>query len=538
MKRKPDILLISNDQEQNPLKKIIKDLSLEFNTCDFDDDQFAYISESTAIIIIDSENSQKDKTLKTVESLRKRSSSRNIPVLFFAGDKEDLLIFDGYEKAPVDYLFKPLEIEIARAKIEFFLNLRKAKVKYTEKKEFAESRVRSKENGYSDLHPEKDDILDNLSGLYNQSHMLDVCSMEFDRAKRYNLELSCMVIDIDSFRDLNENFGYGFGNFVIGESARILKTYLRSSDQAFRYGGEEFLVLLPETDIDGAKVTAEKIRTHFMENLIKDGDNESLISISIGITSIENSRPRNYEELMVYACRALSQAKENGRNNVAVYKENVSDYSLFQGDIIVLRNRIERILERTKSSAISSIETLVRKTGGSSVESHNQRVLKFIELVGEKMRMPESIVDPFKRAAVLHDCFKYLLGKTMVTENPLTPEEKAVVESYPYMLAELTELFDFFANERSVLLFHHENFDGSGYPEGLKGAEIPLGARIFAIADSVVAMLSERPYREGKSIDEVKEELGKNAGKQFDPNLIEIFISILNETEDSGIFYE
>lgn len=154
--------------------------------------------------------------------------------------------------------------------------------------------------------------------------------------------------------------------------------------------------------------------------------------------------------------------------------------------------------------------------------------------MGERFNLPPSIVESFKNAAQLHDCFKFMLEKALKSESTrLSVSEKREIESQPDMMAELTGLFDFFAHERSILQHHHENYDGSGYPMGLKGNEIPLGARIFATVDAMVAMLSERPYRKNLPAEKVIEEFADNVGSQFDPKLVLLLFDIV---EKQGLF--
>ena len=122
------------------------------------------------------------------------------------------------------------------------------------------------------------------------------------------------------------------------------------------------------------------------------------------------------------------------------------------------------------------------------------------------------------------------MGKTFIDRNTvLSRNETNEIKAHPYMLSELTELFDFFTNERSILMYHHENFDGTGYPGGLKENEIPLGARIFAITDAITAMLSERGYRPKLSPEEMVKELADKAGTQFDPMLVSLFFDIIEK---------
>ena len=136
----------------------------------------------------------------------------------------------------------------------------------------------------------------------------------------------------------------------------------------------------------------------------------------------------------------------------------------------------------------------------------------------------------------MHDSFKSLLLKSQIKSGKeLTGEERARIRDDPYVLAELTRLFDFFSDERSILLYHHENFDGSGYPEGLEGDQIPIGARIFGLVDAFVAMTSDRFYKEKLTMEKASIELEAYAGKQFDPKLVSIFLNIIAENGELKI---
>ncbi|MCP3926173.1 MAG: diguanylate cyclase [Desulfobacterales bacterium] len=507
---------------QNPELEIIK--------CESGHDALkAFSNHEFALILLDVGVPPARNGFKIAELIRQRKKSYEIPIILISDD--EALVFKGYEAGAVDYLFKPINPVIIEKKVEFFVNIYRQKKENERTKAELKANLTRVENSKREIEKNNIELKhiskhDNLTGLYNQRHMVEINKIEFERARRYERDISCLMIDLDYFKEVNDSCGHQFGDFVLQDLSESIKEHLRESDFAFRYGGEEFMVLLPQTDIDGAYATAEKLRLFCRDHIYDNGTHITMVTISIGVSSLLANKPKNPEELILFADKALYKAKSEGRNLVERYKSTNDDP--FAGDIIGLKNRIESILDRTKQSAISSIEILVKETGGE-IESHNKRVLEYIEKAGKKMRMPKTIVDPFKRAAILHDCFKHLMGQSVNTSNVLSPEDRAILESYPYMLGELTELFDFFANERSVLLFHHENYDGSGYPEGLKGAEIPLGARIFSIADSVVAMLSDRPHRSKKNIEDVISELKTNAGKQFDPNIVEIFLSILNE---------
>ncbi len=259
--------------------------------------------------------------------------------------------------------------------------------------------------------------------------------------------------------------------------------------------------------------------------------------MSIGTASLHEHHPLNTNDLLAFADKALYRAKAEGRNRVRTYlgerKRAYTEKKVEKGrDINYLKEHLSSVLDRTKKSCVSSIEFLA-KNSTNSAEQHSDQALRYISDLGSRLHFSEDIVMTFQRAAILHDSFNTFLSRFLFYKaDPLTSEERTEVKKQPYMLAELTEHFDFFADEKSILLYHHENYDGSGYPEGLKGEQIPLGARIFSIVDALVAMTSEKPYRQSLSPEQVLSELTENAGAQFDPALVLIFLDIINEDKN------
>jgi diguanylate cyclase (GGDEF)-like protein len=382
---------------------------------------------------------------------------------------------------------------------------------------------------------EKQAVHDKLTGLYNRHYMSEILDKEFSRTLRYQTDLSCLLLDLDYFKDVNDTFGHAFGDMVLREFSACLEQNARKTDISIRYGGEEFMLLLPNTGIAGARSVAEKIRAACDKKRYIDGDNSTTVTVSVGIASVKQHQLLESKELLALADKALYRAKADGRNRVTVYMKDPSGQSAVEKisedkDFRYLKEKLSLILEKTKKSSIESLELLTRDIGGEAHKQHNHDVKRYIKLMGEKLALPPTIIETFKRAANFHDNFKVFMQKTLhAKNNVLNKEERIEIEGHPYLLSELTELFDFFANERSILLYHHENFDGTGYPGGLKENEIPLGARIFALTDAITAMLSKRQYRAKLSPEEMVVELADKAGTQFDPTLVSLFFDIIEK---------
>ena len=245
--------------------------------------------------------------------------------------------------------------------------------------------------------------------------------------------------------------------------------------------------------------------------------------------------PQSAGDLISYADKALYRAKAEGRNRVVGYLEKPLESVSPEGssgseEIRHFKEQLSAILDKTKTYSMASLQLLAKNRGGELFEKHNRKVLHYMGLMGHKLHLPPSIIEVFNRAASMHDSFKCLMLESLIkSDKHVTHEERRRIEDHPYVLSELTELFDFFSDERSVLLYHHENFDGSGYPEGLEGEQIPLGARLFALVDAFVAMTSDRCYKEKLSMERAAVELEMNAGTQFDPKLVSIFLNMIEE---------
>ena len=174
--------------------------------------------------------------------------------------------------------------------------------------------------GDEKLHLEKLAITDYLTGLYNNRYFYHRLAEEYSRSQRHNLHLSCLMLDIDFFKGVNDRYGHKAGDNILKELAQLLKHHMRKSDVVARYGGEEFIMLLPQTDESGAMAKAESLRSHIESHPFRGLKGERGLSVSIGLATYPDRRATNKEDLITFADNALYTAKAQGRNRVVVSK--------------------------------------------------------------------------------------------------------------------------------------------------------------------------------------------------------------------------
>lgn len=435
------------------------------------------------------------------------------PVIAVTSYGDEVIATNLIKSGAYDYMPKPSIDQNVLSRCIF-----KALERYKLKKEVEESNARMARMATRDP----------LTGLYNRYSMNDLLEKEFSRARRYGTDLACLLMDLDFFKEVNDTYGHQFGDYVLQQFGQRLTQNLRDTDMCFRYGGEEFVVLLPNADSKDARHTAEKIRRTCESEKYDDGDHAASVTISLGVATMSDLNPSEARDLLAFADKALYRAKAEGRNHVVVYHKDLLTANADK-TFRYLKERLTGIIEKTKKASVKCLELMVWDRKSDGFKAHNQRVMQYFDLVGEKLGFNPSMVKTLQNAAIFHDATKFLLGG-IDKKRALDEGDMVHIVDHPCKLHELIEPFDFFAGERSVLLMHHENWDGSGYPDGLKGNEIPLGARIFAIVDAFVAMTSRRPYRRKFSIEEAVRELSDYAGIQFDPVLVRAFIDALKES--------
>lgn len=363
--------------------------------------------------------------------------------------------------------------------------------------------------------------IDGLTGLYNHRYLQQKLEEEIERAGSLKIPLSLIMIDIDYFKHYNDSQGHPAGDKVLQQISRILRKNLRGVDTAARYGGEEFAVILVDTKPEEAVEVAERIR-QTVENFPFTGRDEQpagRLTISMGIASYPSNALKK-DDLIKMADDALYKAKYISKNKVVLYYSVLDE---LKGEL----DKSERDLINTIKTLISVINSKDKYTYG-----HSERVVQYAVSIGEDMQLPDEDIRNLRVGAFLHDIGKIEIDREILNkEGSLNPEEKRILYQHPSWGAQIISSIRSLKDVIPVVLYHHEKFNGTGYPAGLEGRDIPLLARILKVVDSYDAMTTPRPYQPIKNPEEAMMELVKCSGEDFDPAVVEVFLRILEKIQ-------
>lgn len=423
----------------------------------------------------------------------------------------------------IDFLVVPVSQEIFLHRISFLCQVQKISAEH-----HAHSATLDKQlKALSTRDP--------LTGLFNRRHLTTNLREVVETAQKNSSHLSLLIFNIDFFNKVNKSSGLHFGDFMLNELAARLTIASRDIDTCYRFSGEDFVVLMPGADLDLAYRIAEKISNACSAKSYSHNGKKQSITISAGIASLLAHKPDSYDDFITMAETALFMAKAYGRNRIHIYSpQNTKEELSSRKSLTFLKETLNRTLEKTRNSVIASLQLLAQNVAGPEHQAHISTVSHYVTLLGKQLGLPEQHIQTFQNAITLYNSFRSLLHNDLLAKpGKLSHDERKIMGDLPFKLTELTDIFDYFANERNVLLCHGERYDGTGHPHGLKGAEIPLGARIFSIVDAVAAMNAERPYRRRLTHGEIIEELKKEAGRQFDPFLV---CQVLTVIEKNRLF--
>lgn len=373
---------------------------------------------------------------------------------------------------------------------------------------------------------------DPLTSLPN--HRVTIERLERTLASCQYSRQSCalLFVDLDHFKHINDYWGHQAGDAILREVGQRLRRALRPEDVIGRYGGEEFVVVLPHTDLQQAKDLAERVRIALTRRPWPiQGEEETacprepLITASIGVAAFR-LHGTTTSALLEAADSAMYQAKHSGRNRVCVASH--------------LSRRVRDLLEeeQVSSEEVMALQALAATAlvHDGSISAQGHRLVQIAGATSARLQCSPETCHLIRLAAILHDIGKIGVSERILRKpGPLTTDEWEIMHQHPIIGYQiLIQIGGVFRELAALVVAHHERWDGQGYPLGLAGPVIPLGARILAVVDAYDAMTSLRVYHQPLSDGEARAELRRGAGGQFDPQVVDAFLEQLDKEREEN----
>jgi diguanylate cyclase (GGDEF)-like protein/PAS domain S-box-containing protein len=359
-------------------------------------------------------------------------------------------------------------------------------------------------------------ITDPLTGIFNRRYFDEQLAMEFTRATRYRRPFSVIIIDIDGFKQANDMFGHPYGDRMLQKATESFQRVLRQGDTVYRYGGDEFALILPETAREGAIEVTDRLKEMF-SRYVHGEEKRIRLSLSIGIANYPEDG-NDEKELIGAADRRMYLSKESG------------------GNMITAHDSLNYLSEDTETllRSLGNLAHLIEKSRGlcSNGLNHSQGLRTLAIEIGYMLGLSQKRLSLLEQASMLHDIGAiYISSAILKKEGPLNDSEWSEIKRHTLIGEEIISMIDQSEKEellelKQIIGQHHERLNGSGYPRGLKGEEILQEARILAVADTYNAMTSARPYRRTLSKDEALAEIRDLSGQHYDPEVVKCLMQL------------
>lgn len=357
---------------------------------------------------------------------------------------------------------------------------------------------------------------DMLTGFLNSHGLDESLATEIERARPEAHRVGLLTVRLGGLSKLNRQYGHAAGDEAIKEIGHLLDESTRRIDTVGRVGAAEFAVVLPETDEHTGYLLAEQILARIRRTY---RERSAIVTASIGVASYPK-HASTAEELMEASDSAAVVGDTLGSDRAVVYSQDID--GAISGEMTSPKEGRVNL-----TTVLSLAEVLDLRDSRSA--THSMAVARYTELLGQELGLPDQRVHRLRLAGMLHDIGKVGIADSILEKpGPLSPSEWDQVRRHPEMAARILGAKDL-ADIREWILCRHEQPDGHGYPRGIAGSEIPLEARILAVAETFDAMTSERPYRAARSPDEALAEMGRYAGGQFDGRVVDALKRVLNK---------
>ncbi|MBL7133188.1 MAG: diguanylate cyclase [Phycisphaerae bacterium] len=350
---------------------------------------------------------------------------------------------------------------------------------------------------------------DQLTGLYNRRYLdRQLQSHAYDRDRRRMM--SCIMMDIDYFKKVNDIHGHAVGDALLKEIAQMARTGLSGGDAALRWGGDEFLILQPSTDLCEAWVWSKELKSRIGQHVFRAGRTDYTVTVSMGVVNFPTSKMG--QEIIDLADQALYLAKRQGRDRVCTWPMVAVDQAMTKIEQGGLPDPARRRIE-----FLSSCDGILGPTQKQQLWHHCAAVGSVAEQLGRTMGLPEEKLAAIRLGGLLHDLGKSVIPEELLAQQaPLTKEQRAIIQSHSDIGADMSLRLGASGEEAACVRDHHRAFPRAY----TKGSFMGLGARLIGVADALEAMTEERPYRSARSHEEALFELTRVSGTQFDPAVV------------------
>jgi diguanylate cyclase (GGDEF)-like protein/putative nucleotidyltransferase with HDIG domain len=361
--------------------------------------------------------------------------------------------------------------------------------------------------------------VDALTRIASHRVFQDRLAHECERAYRFGDTFILLMLNLDNFRPINDRYGHRVGDRVLLELSRKFRIQLREIDLVARFGGDQFAMILPHTFEKGGTEVAERLRRDIAAWVFPlSAEAEIRLTVSIGLCSYPQDGI-SPSEMIEAAQKALAFSKAMGGNQVQLARDALGRESA--GNVVALPYAGREAIVRSLAVAVDVRDGYTRE--------HSRLVSELSAAIARRIGLPSGDVARISVGALLHDVGKIGVPDAILTkEGELTSEEWQCIREHPDLGKRILEQAPELTDVMPLVYHHQERWDGTGYPQHLRGDDIPLGARIIAAADAYHAIRSDRPYRSGRSHREAMKELRRCSGEQFDPRVVEALLAVLD----------
>ena len=400
-------------------------------------------------------------------------------------------------------------------------------------------------------------ITDGLTGIKTRRFFWEALSAEWKRASRSGRPFSVVLIDLDKFKEVNDTMGHFEGDLVLARVGRLLEQKSRQSNVVARYGGDEFIILMPETGAEQAQVLAERLRQWLVSDPMLS---EHHITGSFGVASYP-THGFSIEDIIRVADAGMYVSKRSGGNRVSAAEEFVEGEE-FATQRQQISSYIEGFLQREHNGPehLEELQSMLLKFCGGEADcnvpllresieilsraaesrelrtsGHGDLVARYAEILARSLHLPTEETVNLIYAARVHDVGKIFVPERILNKpGPLTDDEFFLVRMHARVGAEIISILPRSTMMRQAIAHHHERFDGTGYPDGAKGEEIPLWARVISLADAYANMLTEHSLAAARTPEQALDELAKMSGTGFDGMLVRLLLRELKSERASS----